>query len=427
MLNVNEASQRFFALRLRMMEKAARNDEVLGTVEPAREQSMHEVIGQARSAFRQRYGRLPAVYGIAPGRVEVLGNHTDYNGGYVMSAAIDRVTVVAVHRATNRRCRVFATQKGAEATFPLDAIQRDPHDHWADYVKGVVVELQKVGIPVEPFEAVVAGNVPIGAGVSSSASLEVATAVALLELHEASLPRWEIAKLCRRAENEFVGMPCGILDQFSAVFGERDNILFLDTRTEEHEAIPLPPGSFGLILVHSMAQHTLVRGDYATRYRECMEAAQWFRQRLGEHVSLLRDVSWQELEQWEAQMPEPLRRRARHVISENQRVLDGRDALHRGDVVRLGALMYASHESSRLDYENSTPELDLLVDLAKERGAIGARLTGAGWGGATINLVQEEQMEDFARRVAAEYTRRTNIQPAVYRCHIAPGATTIRE
>lgn len=388
---------------------------------------MHEVIEQARNTFRERYRRNPKVYGIAPGRVEVLGNHTDYNEGYVMSAAIDRVTVLAVDRALTSRCRVFAARKGVEAVFSTDSLQRDPHDHWADYVKGVVVELQKAGVSVEPFDAVVVGNVPIGAGVSSSASLEVATAMALLELHEANLPRWEIAKLCRRAENEFVGMPCGILDQFSSVFGEKDSILFLDTRTEEHEAISLPAGSFGLILVHSMAQHALVSGDYAIRYRECMEAAAWFRERLGERIHLLRDISWEEFQQWEAQMPEPIRRRARHVISENRRVLHGRDALKQGDVARLGEMMYASHESSRVDYENSTPELDLLVELAKEHGAIGARLTGAGWGGATINLIEEEQMEEFARRVADEYARRTNIQPGVYRCHIASGATAIHE
>ncbi len=388
---------------------------------------MQEIIEQARNLFRERYGRTPAVYGVAPGRVEMLGNHTDYNGGYVMSAAIDRVTVVAAAKSRSAQCRVFAQQKGAESAFTLNAIQQDRRDRWADYVKGVVVELQKAGIPIQPFEAVVAGNVPIGAGVSSSASLEVATAMALLELQEASLPRWEIARLCRRAENEFVGMPCGILDQFSSVFGEKDSILFLDTRTEEHEAVSLPADSFGLILIHSMAQHALVSGDYATRYRECMEAAAWFRERLGEHVQLLRDVSWEEFLQWEAQIPEPLRRRARHVISENRRVLDGREALHRGDVARLGELMFASHESSRVHYENSTPELDLLVGLAREHGAIGARLTGAGWGGATVNLVYERQMDEFARQVSEQYAHRTGIQPGVYRCHISPGARAFRE
>jgi len=388
---------------------------------------MQEIIEQARNLFRERYGRNPVVYGVAPGRVEVLGNHTDYNGGYVMSAAIDRVTVVAAAKSSSAQCRVFALQKGTESVFTLNALRQSPRDRWADYVKGVVVELQKAGVPIEPFEAVVVGNVPIGAGVSSSASLEVATAMALLELHGADLPRWEIAKLCRRAENEFVGMPCGILDQFSSVFGEENSILFLDTRTEEHEAMSLPADSFGLILIHSMAQHTLVSGDYATRYRECMEAAAWFRERLGEHVQLLREVSWEECRQWEPQMQGPLRRRARHVISENRRVLDGREALHRGEVIRLGELMFASHESSRVDYENSTPELDLLVGLAREHGAIGARLTGAGWGGATINLVEEPRMEEFARRVAEEYSRRTGIQPGVHRCHIAPGARAFRE
>lgn len=388
---------------------------------------MLEVVEQAKKTFQERYGRPPAAYGVAPGRVEVLGNHTDYNGGYVMSAAIDRVTVVAADKASTEKCRVFAQQKGAQATFSLNAIQQDPHDRWADYVKGVVVELQKAGVAIEPFDAVVTGNVPIGAGVSSSASLEVATAMALLELHNAVLPRWEIARLCRRAENEFVGMPCGILDQFSSVFGEENSILFLDTRTEEHEAVALPSGSFGLILIHSMAQHTLVSGDYATRYRECMEAAAWFRDRLGEHVQLLRDVSWDEFLRWEAEIPDPLRRRARHVISENQRVLEGREALHRADIRALGEAMYASHESSRVNYENSTPELDLLVELARKHGAIGARLTGAGWGGATVNLVEEAQTDDFVRSVAEEYTARTGIQPNVHRCHIAAGARSFRE
>lgn len=387
---------------------------------------MQEVVDSAVGSFRERYGKLPVVCGVAPGRVEVLGNHTDYNGGYVMSAAIDRVTVVAVAPAGEKHCRVFAVQKGAEVSFSLDAIERDAQDRWADYVKGVVVELQKAGVPIQPFQAVVAGNVPLGAGVSSSASLEVATAVALLELHQVSLPRWDVAKLCRRAENEFVGMPCGILDQFSSLFGQKDSILFLDTRTEEHEAMPLPHGAFGLTLIHSMAQHALVSGDYATRHRECMEAAAWFRERLGEHVRLLRDVSWQEFTQWESDMPEPLRRRARHVVSENSRVIEGRDALHRGDVARLGEMMYASHESSRVNYENSTPELDVLVKLAREHGAIGARLTGAGWGGATINLVPEEQMEEFAHKVAEEYRRHTGIEAGVFRCHIAEGATILR-
>jgi galactokinase len=388
---------------------------------------MREVVEQARKTFQERYGGVPSVYGVAPGRVEVLGNHTDYNGGYVMSAAIDRVTVVAVRKSDSARCRIFAQQKGAEVVFPLDAIHPDPHDRWADYVKGVVLELRKAGIAVEPFEAVVTGDVPIGAGVSSSASLEVATAMALLELHNAILPRWEIAKLCRRAENDFVGMPCGILDQFSSVFGEENSILFLDTRTEEHEAIALPQDAFGLILIHSMAQHTLVSGDYATRHRECMEAAAWFRERIGHHVQLLRDVSWEDFQRWEAQMPEPHRRRARHVISENQRVLQGRDALRCGDVARLGEMMYASHESSRTDYENSTPELDLLVELARRYGAVGARLTGAGWGGATINLVQEQQMETFAQQVGEEYTRQTGIRPVVVRCRISQGARAFRE
>lgn len=388
---------------------------------------MQEVLQQARTAFREQFGRLPEVYGVAPGRVEVLGNHTDYNGGFVMSASPDRVTVVAIGQSTSRMCHVFSLQKEAAVSFSLDSLQRESGDRWADYVKGVVQELLKAGAPLQPFQATIASDVPIGAGVSSSASLEVATAVALAEWMDFRMEQWELARLCRRAENEFVGMPCGILDQFSAVFGQRDSILFLDTRTEAHEAIPLPPRQFGLILIHSMAQHTLVSGDYATRFRECMQATAWFRERLAKPVEQLRDVSWEDFEQWEAQMPEPLRRRARHVISENERVLRGREALHRGDVRTLGDMMFASHESSRLYYENSTPELDLLVSLGKEHGAIGARLTGAGWGGATIHLVEEAQMERFAQRVAEAYTRETGIEPKVYRCHIADGAKAFRQ
>lgn len=388
---------------------------------------MQEVLQQARTAFREQFGHLPEVYGVAPGRVEVLGNHTDYNGGFVMSASLDRVTVVAIGQSTSRMCHVFSLQKGAAVSFSLDSLQRESGDRWADYVKGVVQELLKAGAPLPPFQATIASDVPIGAGVSSSASLEVATAIALVEWMGFPIERWELARLCRRAENEFVGMPCGILDQFSAVFGQRDSILFLDTRTEAHEAIPLPPQQFGLILIHSMAQHTLVSGDYATRFRECMQAAAWFRERLAKPVEQLRDVSWEDFERWESQMPEPLRQRARHVISENERVLRGREALHRGDVRTLGEMMFASHESSRLYYENSTPELDLLVSLGKEHGAIGARLTGAGWGGATIHLVEEAQMERFAQHVAEAYTRETGIEPKVYRCHIADGAKAFRQ
>jgi len=373
---------------------------------------------QAIDHFTRLYGRPPAVVARAPGRIEFVGNHTDYNGGTVLGAAIDRGVWVAAGPAPAGRLR-FASDAQPEqvavpaaAPRPLGGTQR-----WANYPLGVWATFRDFGLRApDGLDYFVVSNLPVGAGLSSSAAIELASALAYLGLSGEDPPRETIVQLGRRAENQFVGVPCGILDQSVSGFGRRDHLVFIDCRGPRIETVPLPPGAhFWVFNTH--AKHALIDGLYAARHRECQEAAR----ALG--VPLLADATPALLAAAGPRLPGALARRARHVVEEIDRVAQVRAALARGDLAAVGRLLTASHASSRTQFENSTAELDLLVDtLTQTPHVYGARLTGGGFGGAVMALTDGAFAAADASRVTAAYARRFGTAPDVLHCQTDQGA-----
>ena len=348
----------------------------------------------------------------APGRVELLGNHTDYNGGVVLSVAIN-LGIAARGRARNDE-KIRLTSEGLSGVVNADLETLAPNDSWADYPLGVAKVLHDNGFPIAGFEANFSSNLPLGAGLSSSAAIEVSMAVLLTRLFDFQVPPIDLARLCRKAENEYVGVSCGLLDQVSSIFGEKDHAIFLDCRAETVETLPFPP-EVGLLVVHSGVNHALSGGEYNERRDQCFEAAEI----LG--VRALRDAASEQLAA--AVMPALVKRRAAHIIGENERVFQAVDHLKRHDAVALGKLMRESHRSSIENFENSTPELDALVEIScAQEGVYGARLTGGGFGGAIVALVSLSAIDDIAKSVEAEYFERTGHDGKAYKCLIGDGA-----
>lgn len=354
------------------------------------------LLHEGAQRFRERFGQQPKVAAIAPGRVEILGNHTDYNGGGVLTVAIDRYVAMFGARGDENTVALFSEALQVETGFTLDGIEPDAEHRWADYIKGVLVELRRLGVEVGGFNAYIGGDLPIGAGVSSSAALELAAALLIQGLYPYEMDNMEMARLCQRAENHFVGMPCGLLDQFSSLFGQKNAALFLDCRTLEHRAYSLGDDAPLIALCDSGVKHRLVEGEYRSRRQQCESAARKLGERLGREIDTLCQVSSQELDAHQGALDEVEEKRARHVILEHERVLNGAEALKRDDLALLGEMMFESHASSRDLFENSCPELDALVEIAREApGCVGAKLTGGGFGGATVNLVVRDQADAF--------------------------------
>ena len=350
----------------------------------------------------------------APGRVELLGNHTDYNEGYVLSAAIDRGVTITGSRTDDARISLNSSTMRLAATAELGDIR--PARTWADYPLGVVKCLVDEGFPLGGFDAEIASDLPVGAGLSSSAAVEVATATLLVKLFHLELEPLRLARLCRKAENEFVGMNCGLLDQVSSVFGRKNHAIFLDCRNETVENVPFP-SDLALLITHSGVKHALVGGEYNERREQCFEAARLM------GAKALRDVTLEQMEAARSDLPEQIYRRALHIVGENERVLQGVDFLKNGEAERFGKLMFESHESSRFNFENSSRELDDLVLLAsKEEGVLGSRLTGGGFGGATVSLIRREAAGEITKNLAAKYKELTGYDCEIYLCEIAEGA-----
>lgn len=348
----------------------------------------------------------------APGRVELLGNHTDYNAGVVLSAALDLGIAVSGELTNNGRI-VLSSEGFAPVEVAADEELRRSGE-WSDYALGVVATLRAMGVEVPAFRAHYASTLPPGAGLSSSAAMEVGTAVLLRDLLGLKLSALEIAKLGRRAENEFVGVGCGLLDQVSSVFGRKQQAIYLDCRAESVERIPFPAG-VDLLIVQSGVAHALKGGEYDERRAQCFEAARL----LG--VPALRDVTSAQLAA--AQLPDLVGRRAAHIVGENERVLAAVEYLRAGDAAAFGRLMTASHESSRRNFENSTPQLDLLVEFATAQpGVFGARLTGGGFGGAIVATVASEALDSARAGILSAYEERTGIATQAIVCHPGAGA-----
>jgi galactokinase len=358
------------------------------------------------AAFRKAAGPDPDAAAYAPGRVNLIGEHTDYNEGFVLPAAVDRGVAVAARRVAGGTFTLHAADLGERCAFAGATLERDPAHPWADYFKAVVWALAKRGIDVPSCEAVVTGDLPRGAGLSSSAAYEVATALVLARLGGFELPSLDLAMLAREAENGFVGVACGIMDQMASTFGEQGSALLLDCRSLAHETVQIPSG-LKVVVVNSGVRHALASSEYNQRRAECEEGVRILAS-LRPDIRSLRDVSAEDEARFFALLPSVVRKRCRHVVSENARVLEAVAAMRTGDLARLKSLMAASHVSLRDDYEVSCPELDILVELALALPAChGARLTGAGFGGSTVNLVDAAAVEEFSRSVAAGYQART--------------------
>ncbi|MBM3727380.1 MAG: galactokinase [Acidobacteria bacterium] len=352
----------------------------------------------------------------APGRVNLIGEHTDYNGGYVLPAAIHFSTTARFEPRPDRQFELRSAQFPDAATFSLDDASPRPDRHWTNYPRGVALALASLGVQVAGARLSFTSDVPMGAGLSSSAALEISTALALLHAAGRGLPPMEIARACQRAEAGFVGLRCGIMDQFISLHGRTDHAVLLDCQSLENRPIPIPAG-IRIVIANTMVHHELAGSEYNLRRRQCEQAAQ----AMG--IASLRDAATGMLE---AEMPDIARRRARHIVSENARVLQMADALEAGRRQELGPLMAASHVSLRDDYEVSCPELDLMVEAAgRLPGLIGARMTGGGFGGCTVNLVEADRAEAFAQTLAERYQAATGRRPDVFITQASSGAERI--
>lgn len=373
--------------------------------------------------FEARFGSVPRIFR-APGRVNLIGEHTDYNEGFVMPAAVEFSTFVAVAPRRDRKLLIQSDEFPGNLEFDVDRLPTQRTNSWCDYVLGVAGALRQHGTSLQGANLLVHGNVPVGAGLSSSAAVEVASALALMSLDNEKLLLPEVAKLCRQAENEFVGARVGIMDQFVSCMGKRGHALLLDCRSLEFQFAPIPPG-IELVVCNTMVKHDLATGAYNQRREECEQGVRYFAQ-VDTSVHALRDVSPQLLEQVGSELSATIRKRCTHVIRENQRTLEAARSLANGDLARVGELMRESHESLRDLYEVSCRELDAMVDAAQGLpGFMGGRMTGGGFGGCTVNLVREEKATEFAAQIGERYQKVTGIIPQIYPCHADNGAQEV--
>ena len=373
--------------------------------------------------FEELFGAHPRVFR-APGRVNLIGEHTDYNDGFVMPAAVGFSTYVAIASRPDRKLVIHSQEFPGNFAFDLDSLPPQRTGAWCDYVLGVASILHHRGHRLAGANLLVHGEVPIGAGLSSSAAIEVASTLALLSLSQTQLPLPEVAKLCQQAENTFVGARCGIMDQFVSCMGKAGHAFLLDCRSLEFKFVPIPAG-IQLVVCNTMVKHDLAAGAYNMRREECEEGALLFAN-WDSSVHALRDVSVDLLERHAQDLPATISKRCSHVVYENRRTLEAGRALSEGDLPKVGKLMRESHESLRDLYEVSSRELDAMVEAADGLpGFCGGRMTGGGFGGCTVNLVKEEKAAEFAAQIAKRFHTRTGITPQVYICAAENGAQAL--
>jgi galactokinase len=385
--------------------------------------SLKDFASQTAEKFRQHFGQVPRWLVAAPGRVNLIGEHTDYNDGFVLPMAIDRYTVIA--GAPNRAKKIIlrsAIEDEAvenDLTRPIERGQPE----WANYSRGVMAGYQRLGFELPALDAFIDSTVPLGGGLSSSAALEVATATLIEAAAGRALHPVEKALLCQHAENEFAGVPSGIMDQFTSVLAQADNLLLLDCRSRGTELIPLTDAAVSVLIINTNVRHALTGGEYAQRRAQCEAAARALA------VPALRDTTMPTLNAARARLDNVSFRRARHVITENERTLEAAQAIRASDWTKAGQLMYASHASLRDDFEVSCAELDLVVELARDigesGGMIGCRMTGGGFGGCTVSLVQTDKLASLSNHIAKVYRERTGIEPTLFVSRPAAGAKVL--
>ncbi|MBA3514602.1 MAG: galactokinase [Pyrinomonadaceae bacterium] len=365
------------------------------------------------SEFRQRYGRAPRLFR-APGRVNLIGEHTDYNGGFVLPMAIDLETVVAAAPRADQKVRVYSLNMNEGAEFDLENPGTPQRGMWLDYVEGVAHALLSSGMRVIGADLMISSDVLPGCGLSSSAALEVASGLALTGVAGEDVDPVQLALAGQQAEHTYVGTMCGIMDQLVSVLGRRGHALLIDCRTLEATPVPLDTKNIGVVVCNSMVRHELASSEYNVRRAECERGVELLQEALP-GISKLRDVTSRDFEEHGGHLPEPIRRRCRHVVTENQRTLRAAASLRVGDLDEVGSLMNRSHESLRDDYEVSSAELDALVEIAQDcEGVLGSRMTGGGFGGSTVSLVHRTALEEVTRTISTAYEERTGITPKVF-------------
>ena len=374
--------------------------------------------------FEHFFDRKPAVIAKAPGRLEILGNHTDYNDGVVLSCAVEQHTSFSAAPAKDKKlCRVKDFKYDSEASFSLDELDNPQAGEWVNYLKGVIWEMNKRDIFVDGVDVVMNSTVPLSAGMSSSAAMEVGFAFALKEIFNIELDKTEWAKIGQGVENNYLGVSTGLLDQFSSIYGQKDALIMSDFRINEVvKTVKLPPG-YVFIVANSMEKHDLVDSEYNVRRKDCESAAAKLHA-ADNSIKALRDVSMEHLEANKELLSHREYLHAKHIVGECERVIQGIEYLEQGDVKAFGQLLFDSHESSRVNFENSTKRLDYLVELAKSiPGCLGARLSGGGFGGISIHLVEESQADTYAERLSTAFKLQTGDEPQIIKCAIGDGAT----
>ena len=385
--------------------------------------TVRAIVAQAVDEFERWFGEEPSLVVRAPGRVNLIGDHTDYSGGFVLPMAIDRGVAIALRARGDRRVFVRSTSMQQSGEFSLDELgePREPGDRgWLEYVRGVAWALGAAGMTVNSgWEGVVVGDVPVGAGLSSSAALELAAARAFAAVAELRWSSLEVARAAQRAENDWVGVRCGIMDQLIVAAAIEGHALLIDCRSLATQPVPLPPGVV-VVVLDTGTRRNLATSAYNERRAQCERAARL----LG--VPELRDADLAMLQSGGARLDEVTRRRARHVITENARTLAAASAFERGDLSAAGRFMTESHVSLRDDFEVSRRELDVMVQLAADHdGCYGARMTGAGFGGCAVALIEESAVNTFLKEVARRYESDTDVQPSLYVCTASPGASVV--
>lgn len=380
----------------------------------------HEALERIAATYQEKFGQAPELLVSAPGRVNLIGEHTDYNDGFVLPVAIDKKIIIGGSRRADDVVRLYSLNFGEFQEFSISSLIKQ--NTWSDYVKGVVSELLQDGHHLRGFNAVLEGNVPRASGLSSSAAIEVASAFFMAQMFQLSMSGEEMAKLCQRAENRFVGVNCGIMDQFISRLGKLGHALLIDCRDLRYQLVPFEVEGCSIVMCNSNVKRQLVDSAYNERRSQCEEGARLLKAKLPA-IAALRDVTSAQLHAHAALLPPLTFQRCRHVVTENERVTQAVEALNANNIVRFGELLNQSHESLRDDYQVSCKELDMLVELARGvNGTIGSRMTGAGFGGCTVSLVKDSAVETFRQVIVEKYKERTGITADVYISKAEDGA-----
>ncbi len=361
--------------------------------------------------YKELFNQVPLLVR-SPGRINIIGEHTDYNEGFVLPAAIDKAIYVAVGETTDNEIHLYAVDFKETHTASLNNFQ--PTKTWATYILGVADQLIKRGHAIRGFNLVIDGDVPLGAGLSSSAAVECATVFALNELFALGIDKMEMVKIAQQAEHEFAGVMCGIMDQFASMFGKKDHVIKLDCRSLEYEYIPLKLDNYKLVLFNSNVKHSLASTEYNTRRQQCEQGVAWIKEHHPQ-VNSLRDVNMEMLQAYVLPKDQLVFTRCKFVVEEIQRLLTACEDLQKGDIISLGKKMFATHEGLSKEYEVSCKELDYLVNAVKDNPAVmGARVMGGGFGGCTLNIIKEDAVAEITKKITAEYKSAMGLDLSTY-------------